>query len=333
MSFRCTLSILLVAASLTILPAQRRGGPPRPPQDTRQFVRDVVDAANRLKYRGHRSLIVRGREYSEGIWRSGRRFRIEYSGEADVKGQILVNDGTHQWHYFPKENLIHKTPALSNNRFRSVIDFMERPGPAPRIMPGGRIAGKRVMLIVVGQEGPDSIVHKLWVEPHRKAVLKREIWFGDKLRMEWEFESFTYLRAVAEENFVLEIEGARIVTPREILINLSAEAKMSAFELPARSGFLMVRARKVESDAKQIGIVSHYSDGIRFLIISVSKKEHGKRPESTRTPPSRNRPPRPEIHRYTWKVGSYYLLIVGSAPVDELRRLAGTVKRIETDGS
>ncbi|MCH7905130.1 MAG: hypothetical protein IH944_11295 [Armatimonadetes bacterium] len=334
MSFRCSLSILLLVASLATLQAQRRDRPQRPPQDSKQFLRDVVAASGRLKYHGHRVMNVRGREYREGIWRSGARFRIEYfSDDKDVDGQILVNDGTNQWHYFKKENLIHKTPAWTDNRFRFVLDAIARPGPAPTIVAGERIAGKRTWLIVVGQPGPESAVHRLWVERRHKAVLKRETQFGDRVRMRWEFKSFSYHSEVSPEYFVLEIEGARIVTPREILINLSAEAKLGAFELSAGSGFLMYRARRVKSGDDQIGIASHYSDGRRFLILSVSNKPHGPRRERTRTPPSGNRPPRPEINRYTWKVGSYYLLIVGSAPVDELRRLAGTVRRIETDGS
>lgn len=333
MSFRCSLSILLLVASLATSHAQRRDRPQHPPQDSRQYLREVVVAAGRLKYHGQRVMHVRNREYREGVWRSGPRFRIEYSGEAEVKGQIRVNDGTNQWHYFPKENLIHKTPAFTDNRFRFVLDAIARPGPQPRITEGERIAGKRTWLIVVGQPGPESAVHRLWVERRYKAVLKRETQIGDRVRMQWEFTSFTYLREIGEENFVLEVDGARIVTPREILINLSAEAKIGAFELPARSGYLMYRARKVKSGDNQIGIASHYSDGERFLILSVSMKPHGPPPERDRPPPPGNRSPRPEIQRYTWRIGSYYLLIVGSAPAGELRRLAGAVRRIETEGS
>lgn len=295
--------------------------------DSDRLLDEVLKANGTLRFRGLRSVTFRSmregqrqeRKIIELIVRDGNKSRTEYSGDESVAGQIAVDDGINRYQYLPKDNIINKMPSLQTQT-GGRLEFMfqlRRKEFKVLVREGGKVADLPTLQIeMVGNTGQ---IHRIWVEKHGKAILKREMSGGEPDRgMSYEFQTFAYQASVPHSEFVINKPGAKVIDPLDRLMSAAKKIGVEPYTIKSQSGFVLFDARGFQRDDKSV-LRSSYGNG-RTLISLVQVR--GELNQERLLGQGERK-----VRFYIWSDSPYNFAILGDLPPEELTRLAGFVRR------
>lgn len=214
-----------------------------------------------LRYAGIRTVTIRDgtgtRTYSERVLRQGRNVRIEFGDDSPFAGQYVIETPQERLHVVPATNEVRV--LVPRREDTSLFPFRGRLlGGRPRIVEadGGRVAGvatRRLDCFDV-QNRP---LQKLWIDPVRGAILKREIYdpLGN-LSAKFEFTRILYDADIQAQAFdTRQLPGQR-VTALDVLKRAARQANLPMALLPPASGFVLDTARVIDLGGNS-GILMH----------------------------------------------------------------------------
>ncbi|MDQ3814505.1 MAG: hypothetical protein M3347_11210 [Armatimonadota bacterium] len=106
------------------------------------------------------------------IWRSGPKRRLEFSQPSVMKGDVLVDDGTHLWRYHHADNTAVQTKTAP--RF-SEADLNQRLKESEAKVAGqDTIAGRPAWIIAIYSRDEHRLRRKFWIDKETKARLRTE---------------------------------------------------------------------------------------------------------------------------------------------------------------
>lgn len=318
-----TLLTLAAVAAGALAPAQRGGGG----LPEKEALLDAVVKANmELRCRGVRKIVVRfekdgravSREFREVVIRDRQKSRTEYIGDDSIAGQIAVDDGKNRYHYFPKENVIHRSPSLQHQNSERLELMMKerRKEYTIGLSEGGRVAEYSTYLLTL--KSSRGFTHKLWVDKGGKAILRRDFEGPDKNRgSSYEFESFEYRRRVDEDNFEIRKQGARVLGPEDRLALAAKKVEYTPYAVSGDSKFKLYESGTFEAGGDKVRILrSVYGDG--KVVVTLHQFRGSLDPDKLKGRGGR-------VH--FWRADGYNFVLVGDLPASELERLARLVRR------
>jgi outer membrane lipoprotein-sorting protein len=191
--------------------------------DLPDLIKKVVDASGRLRYSGTRVVLLKfgpdQQRHVEIVKKAGPKTRIEFPEEGSFRGQIIVETENERRHYFPEKNQIEVLPPRRDELNGRWLKMGRRGGPKPtfKIANGSVILGVPTKQVEVGAEN-GFVFQRMWVDPRTGLVLKREMYGRDgTIQASSEFTKLDYSPDFSRSDFVLNVSGAKIVTPRDRL--------------------------------------------------------------------------------------------------------------------
>lgn len=293
-----------------------RAGPWTVPAQVPPALRRALAAFGKIKYSGTRLVETRNEanrvRHTEFVITDGRRSRISFPDDSELKGQIIVETPKERRHYLPGRNELQIMPPRREQAFGRIAQLVNR-RLTFETATGGAIAGLQTTLVTLSDKN-GNVFDKLWIEPKSGMILKREMYDrAGSIEASFEFSQVNLNPTIDRTDFVLEHKGARIITPASLLQRLIERGKYQPVQLPAGGQFNLESAR-IQQIAGQPVLVQHYSGGghrvtLYQLKVAVNPQRLGKME-------------RADVQIYSWQSGGATFVIVGDIPDSELRDLA-----------
>jgi outer membrane lipoprotein-sorting protein len=289
----------------------------------------VVKANMELRCKGIRKVVIRfekdgraaSRQFREVVVRDGLKARTEYTGDDELAGQIAVDDGKNRYHYFPKENVIHRSPSLQHQNSERLELMMRdrRKDYTVTVAEGGRVADLTTYLLTL--KSSRGFTHKIWVDKRGKAILRRDFEGPDKNRgSSYEFESFEYRRRIDDENFEIRKPGARVLGPDDRLALAARKVEYTPYAISGDPKFKLFEAGTFEAPGGDTKVLrSVYGDG--KLMFTLHQFRGSLEPDRLRGRGG------DRVRVHFWREDGYNFVLVGDLPATELERLARLVRR------
>jgi outer membrane lipoprotein-sorting protein len=287
----------------------------------------VLDANLKLKCKGMRVITFRferdGKQtikrVKEYVVMDGEKIRTEFASD-EMKGQIAVDDGRFRFHYFPKDNVIHRSPSWQhqNTSRLEVLVNDRRKDYEIAVAEGGTIY--RMPTYLITMKNPKGFSHKIWVEKRGKAILKREFQGPDANRgTSYEYESFEYRRRIDSDEFKIEKPGVTVLDPTDRLALAAKKVEYAPYVI-SDARFKLYEVGTFEATEAKIKVLrSTYGDGKTVVTLHQFRG-------AMDTSRWGGREPGRMLTR-AWREGGYNFVLVGDLTASELERLAGLLRR------
>lgn len=264
---------------------------------------------------------------TQAIIRNGdRAYRMDYQSPPGLAGQVVVDNGQVEWHYFPGRRTMQVNPSR-------IAGLRQRMGPVVRALKRGmlnvelqgqdEVAGHAVRIVQVSGVGPFAGIRRFWIDPENGAQLKIEIYGpGGQIASTSYYTQVAYYPTLDRRAFAPpKVPGdTRITTgmPRQTLpvVPTDAQAGFHVLQpayLPAGFRFQTASQSTIGGEPL-IGI--QYGDGINVLSLYESPE---RRPQ-----PDKIARPRPDVLLVRSK--GIRLIVIGNLADPELRRVAQSLK-------
>lgn len=289
------------------------------------LVRKAIEAAPRLSYAGERDIQFRRGpnlvRHRENVIKNGPRFRIEFSGESDFAGQIIIETPEFRQHYFPDKNEIFMTPPRGDG---ALLRSMRPPGAFGKRHVQFRegelavVAGKQTTPVSMVDEKGNPMM-RLYIDPRNGMILKREFFdpVGTVVGLH-EYTSIDYTPNFRGDEFKpMKIRGARIVTPLDVAKKLMRENGLLEVFLPADFGLRLENARLVPGDGKPTLLLFYQSQRGHVSFYQVT---------GNLDPKKLRREARGEFRTTNWSDRGKTFVIVGELSDPELAQLSRKVR-------
>ena len=284
-----------------------------------ELLREVKREANSHKFAAMREIAFRDpsgsiKTFEERILRQGKQQRIEYPDDSRFAGQVVVEvDGVRRT-YVRAKNEIRETRSIA---FSDAYDFSwlrtRRGGGEVKfeLKRGNRIAGEPTQLVVIRKD--DVKRQALWVHSGRKLVLKREM-YDPKGQFigGFEFKRIDFDAEIPRRAFSLP-SSASVISVRTELVDLAKELRLTAYTLPASSGYELLRVRKTTLGGKD-ALRQFFDAGKTKVTLVLARGVEAK---------GFSREGRANI--YSWERGGITLMLIGDLDQNEMQRLARRV--------
>lgn len=311
--------VLLIALSLASAQGRRR--PPIPPADLPPLLQRAIDAAKTARYSGERTVEFRvgadRKVFRELILRDGQRARIEFPGDSEYRGQVIVERDGERQHYFPDANEIRILPARGDEPMRRLMFVLSRGrdrGFKVQVQGGGNVAGLGTELAtVVDPHG--NPMQKLWIHPNSGVVLRREAYdpTGSKIGG-FEFTRINLRPRFDRGDFTIVRRGATVVTQADMVRRNAVALGLTPVLIPESRGYKLLGVRVMDRGPQKILMQSYASSNGRLTLFQVKAPLS---PDKLRRMGGRG-----EVATHTWVVGDESFALVGDVSADELRTLA-----------
>lgn len=287
------------------------------------LLRRFEERVGNLRYAGIRTVTIRDgagtRTYSERVLRQGTNVRIEFGNDSPFAGQYVIETQQERLHVVPAANEIR---VLVPRREDTVLfPFRGRlNGARPRIVEndGGSVAGiaTRRLDCYDAQNRP---LQKLWIDPARGAILKREIYdpLGN-LSGKFEFTRILYDAEINAQAFnTRQLPGQR-VTPTDVLKRAARQANLPMAILPPASGFALDTARVIGLGGNAGMLMELYASTDARLSIYVLRGQVDRQ--------RLNRLAQGGYSTFVLRRDDYSVVLVGGLAVADLERLARSLR-------
>lgn len=254
--------------------------------------------------------------YEDRIIQVGTKVRIEYPDDSPFAGQIVVESDGKRQTYFVSKNEIRE---IFVRPMKEQFEFHRDRGSkfSYGFEDGGKIANLATKLVTISSG--DRLRQRIWIEPKKYLVLKREVYDGNrKLVGGVEIQRISFSPKVSANTFTLP-KNAKVIRPKEDLIRVAKELKLKAFTLPASSGYELMMVRGGEMFGRPVLRQIFESSKGHVSLLQVS----GKRPDELKSGDGRGGKGRPNM--YSWNESGVTLVLVGEVDESTLRRLAELV--------
>lgn len=263
----------------------------------------------------------------QAITKNGdRAYRMDYQSPPGLAGQVLVDNGQVEWHYFPRRKTIDVNPSR-------LASLRQRMGPVLRALRQGtlnvqlqgqdQIAGHAVRIVQVSGVGPFAGIRRYWIDPENGAQLKIEIYGpGGQIASTSYYTQVSYFPPLGHAAFapprVPADTKVTTATPRQTLAAVPADSQagfhvLQPAYLPANFKFQTASQTQIGGEPL-IGI--QYGDGINVLSLYETPE---RRPQ-----PDKIARPRPGVLLVRSK--GIRLIVIGNLAQPELRKIAQSLK-------
>lgn len=305
--------------------------------DGRTILANMLKAEGSVAYIAH-EVTTLAREPAvtseQTVYRSGfKGSRVEYTQPDLLKGEIRADDGKVLAHLIPKDKLMVKRPS----RIAGMREWAEHSAKALQkgeievdLVGKDKIAGRNAYVIELHPRHHHQGKRKLWVDTEKWVKLRTE-----DITPEGTVASLSYytkiefVKNIPDGKFHVEKpEGYRVEREEGPIRTMPLEKvrRMAGFQIlePSYlpSGFKVAGAAIIPfRDGKIVSI--RYTDGVNTLSLFQAKGE-------TLNPRFLKRlhegPVQPGKGIYSWRKDDRNLTIISRISMDDIRRVAGSVK-------
>lgn len=291
-----------------------------PDNGSMELLEKIIQAAGRLRYSGTRTVELKFGpdqvKHIEYVLKDGNRTRIEFPPEGSYRGQIIVETEIDRRHYFPDRNQLEILPPHRDELIGRLVKFLRKKGRGPRVavLDGPTIAGIDTKLVEISGGPNNGPIQRLWFDPVSYVVVKREVY--DKTGKTVAASEYTKIDLRPRfhgSDFRLEVPSAKIVTPRDKLLETASKGGFRNVSLPPKDPFKLESCR-----IQRIGDVSAF--------VQVYVNANGRltlfQLRTSVDPRQLQRFGRGEVNAHSWQSGGSTFVLLGDLPEDKLRDIA-----------
>jgi len=311
-----TLTAMAIGLVALVSPAQAQDRLP-------QILEFAKKSSGKLRYSGVRKVQMKFGpdmvQHTEYILRDGPRTRIWFPDEGSFRGQVIVETEKERRHYFPDRNQIDVMPARRSEYMMRIGRNGKdgRPRILYKVADGESIAGRGTTRVESSvANGP--LFMRMWIDPKTGLILKRVLYGKNgQPQATFEFTSIDYTPNLKRSDFELNIRGAKVITPRDRLVDMVQRGGFQNVSLSPKDPYQLesVRIQRIENVSalvqvyvKNDGRVSLYQLKTPINPDRLRKSTRGER-----------------VSTHSWTKGGTSFVLIGDLPENKLREIARRV--------
>lgn len=305
--------------------------------DGRTVLTNMLKAEGSVAYIAH-EVTTLAREPAvtseQTVYRAGfKGMRIEYTQPSILKGEVRADDGSVLAHLIPKDKVMVKRPsriAGMKQWAEHSLKALQKGEIQIELVGKDKIAGRSVYVLEVNPQHRHHGKRKFWVDAEKWVKLKTEDITpeGTVASMSY-YTKIYFVNSIPDEKFRVDLpEGYRVeqdpdhprTMPLEKARQVAGFRILEPTYLP--SGFKVAGAAVIPfRDGKIVSI--RYTDGVNTLSLFQARGD-------TLNPKFLRRlhegPVQPNKGVYSWRKGDLNLTIISRISMDDIRKVAGSVK-------
>lgn len=266
----------------------------------------------------------------EHILRAGVRYRVEYLQPPRRRGEVLIDDGLHRFHYLPQLKKVHVLPSdqpLLLRRRRELLERLRKREMVLEVKGVEPIAGRRAVLLEAKTRQGQPL-RRWWVDREYGVILRmEELSPRGEVRMRTEYVRLTLPAVIPPERFVprfpAQARRQDVLPPSRVFNSVEEAQPLVPFTirqpqaLPKGFRLVEVRMRLV----RQRPLVSlHYTDEVSSLALF-----------QTRLPLRADAPLWKSLTPLgarveSWRDGDVNLVLIGNAPPEVFEQVRRAVR-------
>lgn len=298
-----------------------QGGGPEP--GVLNLIRKIVNATNNLEYSGTRVVELKFGpdrvKHIEFVLRRGFRTRIEFPDDGSYRGQIIVETERERRHYFPDKNQIEIMPPRREELTSRLVKMLKKDdGIRITRSNGPTILGIDTQVIQIANRS-GKLFQKLWIDPQTFLILKRELYDPNgQVFAASEFTKLDYRPRFRRSDFILDVPGAKRVTPRDHLAEMVAKGGFQNVSLPPKDPFKLESSRIQRIDDVSALVQVYVNADGRLSLYQL---------KTTIDPDKLRRLARGDTNVHSWEFGGSSFILMGDLPQEALRAIAERINR------
>lgn len=291
------------------------GGGPRHP-----LLAKMIQAEGTLAYSGRRIVEFRSGadrvRQTEIVLRNGWQARTEFEAGSANAGQIVIENRTQRWHFFPETNEIHVLPPRRDEIQLRIGQLMRERVQIVEAA-GDTIAGVPTReLSFTDPRG--NVIQRLWIDPKTGLALKRELYdlVGAKMGS-FEFTRVNFRPAFSDGDFQIQRRGAKVVTLGEQIRRIALRLGLQPTRLPESEPYELEAVRPVDLAGRKVMAQHYFGERGRLTLFQVAGDMDRDRLRQLA---------RPGVVSRVWRRQGATFVLVGDVGAEELDRLAAKMR-------
>jgi outer membrane lipoprotein-sorting protein len=261
--------------------------------------------------------------------------RIEWLAPAEMKGEVMIDNGRQIMRYVPGAKAIHVRPshvAVRRNHAGEIAERLKNGTLRVTVIGQEKVAGRKTYVIEVTSTQGRGPTRRFWVDTEKWVRLKSvETNAAGKVQSSSSFIQVKFMDSIPASNFAMPVPAGVTVTRSPMM---DARHFKTVPEAQPEVNFKVVTPTYIPSGFKQAGVtVSHFRGlklvSIRFTdnISSYSIFEtpleavHGPFMRGLRDGQAQN----PGQGMYFWKVGTLNVSVLGHLEPSEVKRIVDSM--------
>ena len=307
------------------------------PIDGPTVLKRMLEAEGRVAFTAHQvTTLARGPSLTSEqiVYRAGfRGMRIEYIEPPRLKGEIRADDGRALVHFVPKANVVKIGPsglAALRTRTEQAAQGFRKGNLSVELVGKDKIAGRTAYVIEVRPKlRRKAPTRKFWVDSEKWVKLKTEDIAPDGTVASMSYYTkIDFVNAIPDEKFRFKAPpGVRVerrMAPAPVSIEKARELVGFRVLEPAYlpPGFKPAGAM-VQPFRRGKLVVIRYTDGVSSFSLFQTP---GRMLKPRFLERLHEGPVQPDKGIYSWRKGNLNLTIIGQLPMDQIRKIASSVK-------
>jgi outer membrane lipoprotein-sorting protein len=223
-------TLLLVVLAVLSVAAPLRAAP-----SGAEVLLAMTRAGRTASYRG--TVVVRrpgAPTIKARVWKHGPQRRLEFQEPQVMRGDLLVDDGTHIWRYHRSENAAVQTRSAPSNALKLGWKQLQSRYTA-NVTGTTVVAGRKAWIVTLAPRGGGPISRKFWVDQQTKVPLRIEQYAGGHLAETVALQSVAFEPVSAAKFQWSTPRGAKLTTTGGTMYAQAARARRAAawLKLPA----------------------------------------------------------------------------------------------------
>jgi len=305
--------------------------------DGRTVLKNMLEAEGKAVFAAHQvTTLARGPAMTseQTVYRAGfKGMRIEYLEPPALKGEVIADDGHVYAHLIPREKVLRVGPSrlkMLQTRMNEAHTGFKQGALDVSLLGKDRIASRDAYVIQVKPNHPGKHpIRKFWVDSAKWVKLRTEDVGpdGTVLSMSY-YTKISFVDRIDPDKFHIEPpRGIRVVKqPEWKTAPISEIKKIAGFEVLEPTylpkGFKAVGASLIPFRRNRM-VVIRYSDGVSSLSLFQAP---GRVLDPKFLARLHEGPVKPGQGMYSWKTDGVNLTIVSQISMDEIRKVAASVK-------
>jgi negative regulator of sigma E activity len=305
--------------------------------DGRTVLKNMLESEGKVAFIARQATTIKGKTSitsEQIVYRAGfKGMRIEYVQPPALKGEVIVDDGEVYMHLIPRERILRSGPSrlkMLQMRTSEASKGFRRNLLSVNLIGKDHVAGRDAYIIEVKSNRPGRHpTRKFWVDTAKWIKLKTQDIApdGTLLSMSY-YKEIDFVDQIDERKFHLDIPpGVHVVRqPQWKTVPLDKVKKYAGFKVLEPTylpkGFRAVGASLIPFRHGKM-VVVRYTDGVSSFSLFQTPSHMLDRKFLARL---HEGPVKPREGIYSWKADGLNLTIVGQISMDEIRKIAASIK-------
>lgn len=294
------------------------------PDELPASVRDAFEKSKKAKFSGKRLVTTvragKKESHSETVTKFGNKMRIEFSEDSDFAGQIIIEDGSQRFHFFPDRNELRLSPTNGRRQFEMLrLNGRMMNGRATyKLSDGGQIAGFDCQkLSILDQSG--NTVANIFFNPTNGLFLKRSLFDpSGAVLASFEFQSVSMNPRIAEGTFKFNRKGVKVIRPIDEVRSHSSALSFPSLMLSPKTKYVLESANRRKIRGNETLVQNYFRDDSRITLFVTKKAiDQDRRPPGGRM-----------MSIYKWQSNGVNLTLIGAVEEEVLRKLSTQVSEL-----